>query len=79
MQAYEFSVQVTADGKLELPDAALPKSLENQTVRVIVLVNNTDAVASLPEGFAEQTHWQDLTATQFLAGYSSADAIYDEI
>jgi hypothetical protein len=39
---------------------------------VIVLLNETEAVA-------EQTQWQQLTATQFLAGYSSVDAIYDEI
>jgi hypothetical protein len=72
MKAYEFSAHITADGKLELPDTALPRSLNNQTVRVIVLLNETEAVA-------EQTQWQQLTATQFLASYSSVDAIYDEI
>lgn len=72
MQAYEFPAHITADGKLELPEAALPRSLENQTVRVIVLVNGTDTIA-------EQTDWQNLTATQFLAGYHSVDDIYDEI
>ncbi|MER3435774.1 MAG: hypothetical protein C4288_20910 [Leptolyngbya sp. ERB_1_1] len=72
MRAYEFPAQITADGKLELSDVALPSDLINQAVRVIVLVNETDAVA-------EQAEWQDLTATQFLAGYSSIDSIYDEI
>jgi hypothetical protein len=72
MQAYEFPAHITADGKLELPEATLPRSLGNQTVRVIVLVQDTDTVA-------EQTQWQDLSAAQFLAGYSSVDAIYDEI
>jgi hypothetical protein len=71
MKAYEFPAHITAEGKLELPDAALPRSLKNQAVRVIVLINET-------ENSSEQTAWTDLTATQFLAGYSSVDAIYDE-
>jgi hypothetical protein len=71
MKAYEFPAHITVDGKLELPDAALPRSLNNQTVRVIILINET-------ENSSEQTAWTDLTATQFLAGYSSVDAIYDD-
>ena len=72
MKAYEFLAHITADGKLELPVAALPRSLNNQAVRVIVLISET-------ENSSELTDWADLTATQFLAGYSSADAIYDEL
>jgi hypothetical protein len=71
MQAYEFSAHITPDGKLEMPDAALPRSLKNQAVRVIVLINEEEAVS-------EETQWQELTATQFLAGYSAVDSIYDE-
>jgi hypothetical protein len=71
MKAYEFSAHITVDGKLELPDAALPRSLNSQAVRVIVLINET-------EDASEQTAWTDLTAAQFLAGYSAVDAIYDE-
>ncbi|PSB26042.1 hypothetical protein [Stenomitos frigidus] len=72
MKAYEFPAHITTDGKLELPDSVLPRSLNNQTVRVIVLIDETDAVA-------EQQQWQALTATQFLTGYSPVDAIYDEL
>jgi hypothetical protein len=71
MKAYEFPARITADGKLELPDAMLPRSLNNQAVRVIVLINET-------ENSSEPIAWTDLTATQFLVGYSSVDAIYDE-
>lgn len=71
MKAYEFPAHITADGKLELPDAVLPRSLKNQAVRVIVLLDET-------ENSSEQTAWADLTASQFLAGYSPVDAIYDE-
>jgi hypothetical protein len=71
MKAYEFPAHITADGKLELPDAALPRSLKSQAVRVIILINET-------ENALEQTAWTDLTTTQFLAGYSSVDAVYDE-
>jgi hypothetical protein len=39
MKAYEFLAQITADGKLELSVAALPRSLNNQAVRVIVLLH----------------------------------------
>ncbi|BAS59438.1 hypothetical protein NIES2135_10340 [Leptolyngbya boryana NIES-2135] len=72
MKAYEFPAHITADGKLELPEAVLPSELNNQAVRIIVLTNDTDSTS-------EQPQWQNLTATQFLAGYDSVDAIYDEI
>ncbi len=72
MRAYEFPAHITADGKLELPATALPRSLNNQTVRVIVLVNPNEPIT-------EPQAWADLTTTQFLAGYSSVDAIYDEL
>jgi hypothetical protein len=72
MKAYKFPAHITTDGKLELPDTPLPRSLNNQAVRVIILVNETETLA------AESSTWANLTATQFLAGYSAVDAIYDE-
>ena len=72
MKAYEFPAHITVDGKLELPDTPLPRSLTNQSVRVIVLINEND-------NHSEVTEWENLTATQFLAGYSAVDDIYDEI
>ncbi len=72
LKAYEFLAHITTDGKLELPDSVLPRSLNNQAVRVIVLIDETDAVT-------EQDQWQALTTTHFLSGYSAVDAIYDEL
>jgi hypothetical protein len=72
MKAYEFPAHITVDGKLELPDTPLPRSLTNQSVRVIVLINETD-------NHSDTTEWSSLTTTQFLAGYSAVDDIYDEI
>ena len=70
MKAYEFPVKVTSDGRLELPDALLKLLPGNQTVRVIILVSE-------PTDMEEQAAWSRLTAEQFFAGYSEADAIYD--
>ena len=72
MKAYEFPAHITVDGKLELPDTPLPRSLNNKAVRVIVLVNET-------ESYSDTIEWANLTATQFLSGYSAVDDIYDEI
>jgi hypothetical protein len=72
MKAYEFPSQVTADGKLTLPETVLANLSNQQSVRIIMLVN---------EGIEEQeqTEWSQLTADQFLAGYSLSDSIYDEV
>ena len=72
MRAYEFPVKVAPDGRLTLPDT-LPRLLPgNQVVRVIVLVSE-------PTDMEEQAAWSQLTAEQFFAGYSEADAIYDRL
>ena len=44
----------------------------NQEVRLILLVNDM-------YDKQEQTAWTKLTTEQFFAGYSEADAIYDEL
>lgn len=72
MKAYEFPIKVTPGGKLELPDALLNLLPVNQVVRVIVLISE-------PTDMEEQAAWSRLTAEQFFAGYSKADAIYDRI
>jgi len=72
MRAYEFTVKVAPDGSLTLPDS-LPRLLQGyQVVRVIVLVSE-------PTDIEEQAAWSQLTAEQFFAGYSEADAIYDRL
>lgn len=73
MKAYEFAGEVTADGQLKIPEAALSQLAgHQQAVRVIVLVQE------LPEA-AEEDTWKALAASQFLSGYSSGDAIYDAL
>jgi len=72
MKAYEFPVKVTADGRLVMPDALLKLLPTNQIVRIILLVSE-------PTDIEEQAVWSRLTAEQFFAGYSEADAIYDRI
>jgi hypothetical protein len=72
MKAYEFPVKVTSDGKLALPDTFLKLLPDNQVVRIVLLVSE-------PTDVEEQAAWSQLTAEQFLAGYSEADTIYDRI
>jgi hypothetical protein len=72
MKAYEFLAQPTPEGKLQLPDTVAQILSTNQTVRVILLIDE-------PADIEENTAWLQLTAEQFFAGYSEADAIYDTI
>ncbi|WP_088893031.1 hypothetical protein [Leptolyngbya ohadii] len=79
MKAYEFLALISADGKLQLPDAVLPASLSNQTARVIVLVNeSTDSASARLTESTDSASWSALAATQFLQGYDEIDSIYDE-
>jgi len=72
MRAYEFPVKVTPEGRIDLPATFAELLPRGQTIRVIVLVNE-------PADVYEPTEWARLTADQFLAGYSDADAIYDKV
>ena len=72
MKAYEFSVRVTPDGRLVLPDTLSAILPVDQVVRVILLVSE-------PTDAEERAAWSRLTAEQFFAGYSEADAIYDRV
>ena len=66
MQAYEFIVTLTPDGKVEIPRAVSEKLPVGRPLRLIVLVADEDESA-----------WQRLTTKQFLTGYAEADSIYD--
>jgi hypothetical protein len=72
MKAYEFPAQLTPEGKLEVDKVFLPSLSVKQTVKVILLVDE-------PADSAEKNAWAQLTAEQFVSGYSEADAIYDNI
>ncbi len=72
MKAYDIPLKVTAEGKIELPDALLALLPHGQTVRAIILVPE-------PADHEENAAWSRLTAAQFMAGYSEADSIYDGV
>jgi len=72
MKAYEFLAQATPEGKLQLPEAISQVLSTNQTIRVILLIDESTDIE-------ENTAWSQLTAQQFFSGYSEADAIYDAI
>lgn len=70
MKALEFKGQVSADGKVTLPDEIRRMVPPGTTVRVLILI---------PEEAQEEAAWQRLTVGEFLAGYEEADAVYDEL
>ena len=72
MKAYEFPVQVTAEGTIELPSLLSNLLPRGEVVRVIFLVRE-------PGDLYEQKEWADLTAREFFTGYAESDAIYDEM
>ena len=72
MKAYEIPLKVNEKGTLELPEELLIRLQPDQLVRVIILISE-------PADAEEQASWSRLTAEQFLAGYSEADAVYDDI
>jgi hypothetical protein len=76
MKAYEFSAKVTADGQLEFPATLLKPLMNNQQVRVIVLVDENPEIEGNPD--EEDASWQSFAVDRFFADYSDADAIYDK-
>lgn len=72
MKAYEFLAQPTPEGKLQLPETISKTLSTNQTIRVILLIDEATDLE-------EKTAWSQLTAEQFFEGYNEADAIYDTI
>jgi hypothetical protein len=71
MKAYEFPAEVNADGKINLPEIILKRIPNDQTIRVIIFISETDD--------EENQIWSKITAEQFLAGYSESDSIYDKV
>jgi hypothetical protein len=72
MKAYEFTVKKNSDGKINLPDNLIRLLTENQNVRLIVLI---DEQLNKKVDLA----WDNLTETEFIAGYDEADSIYDKV
>lgn len=72
MQVYEVPIDITSEGKLELPAALMDRVIRGQSVRLIALFDES-------EDREYDSDWARVTAEQFLAGYSDADSIYDTI
>ncbi|ADI13227.1 hypothetical protein [Truepera radiovictrix] len=64
MKAFEVPVKLS-EGKLELPDELLGLA-QNPSARLLLLVD-------------EEDDWVRLSETQFAAGYTDADSIYDTL
>jgi hypothetical protein len=67
MKSLEFEATLDTNSNLHVPEAVAAQIPKEEPVRVIVLLPGND-----PE-------WQQLTAEQFLSGYSDSDQIYDAI
>lgn len=69
---YQVSIEVTDEGKLELPQRLVEHLRPGCLVHVTVVPNE--------QGMnIESREWANLTAQQFLGGYSEADSIYDKL
>jgi hypothetical protein len=67
MKAYEYVGKVLPDGHLSLPENLKNKLKTDLNIRVMLLVEDEDSA------------WNRLVMSQFLKGYSEADAIYDDL
>ncbi len=70
MQVYEVPIDITPEGRLELPEALLERMNRGHVVRLIALLDES-------EDQEYDNDWARITAEQFLAGYGEADSIYD--
>jgi hypothetical protein len=68
MKILEFQTQMPSDGTLKVPADIADQIDKNERVRVVLVVGDS----------SEDEDWQRLGATEFLAGYSEGDSIYDQ-
>ncbi len=71
MQVYEVPIEITSEGKLELPEILLERMKRGQNVRLIAFLDEFEG--------EDDNEWANLTAEQFFAGYGDTDYIYDTI
>ena len=69
MKAFEFKTQPNPDGTLTIPSELATQMEMSQVVRVILLIGEPD----------EEGDWASLTTNQFLQGYDTNDALYDNV
>lgn len=72
MRMYEVPIDITPEGKLELPKVLMDRMIRGQSIKLIALLDE-------PEDKEYDSDWSRVTAEQFLAGYGDADSIYDTI
>jgi hypothetical protein len=68
MKAVEFHSQRNRDQTLTIPTSALDAIPIGQTVRVLILLPESD----------EDREWERSAAEEFGRGYADTDAIYDQ-
>ncbi len=69
MKVWEFQAQLTPDQTLKVPEAVAREIAQEDALRVVLLLAQS----------ADNRDWSELTAQQFLQGYSEGDAIYDQL
>jgi hypothetical protein len=69
---YSVSIEVKDEGKLELPDSLVKRLRPGSLVHIVLAPNES-------RRDIESREWANLTAQQFMAGYSQADSIYDTL
>jgi len=69
MKALEFRAYINPDYTLSVPLEMAMQIEKEQSIRVILLIPVS----------GEDQDWAQLTAEQFLKGYSDTDAIYDQL
>ena len=69
MKAVEFQSQLNPDQTLTVPASVVGDIPIGQTVRVLVLLAESDT----------DQEWDQLTAEEFGRGYADTDAVYDQL
>ncbi len=69
MRALEFQGRMNPDHTLTVPPEVAAQLEGAQSIRVILLVPDSE----------EDGDWMRLSAEQFLKGYADSDAIYDDL
>lgn len=67
MKAYEYYAEILPDGHLSLPDILRRKLKLDSKVRVMLLLGDDDTV------------WERLITSEFMAGYTEKDSMYDAL
>jgi hypothetical protein len=68
MKAIEFQSQLKSDQTLTVPDSVLDTIPIGQTIRVLILLPESD----------DDPEWDRRAAEEFGRGYADTDAIYDQ-